>query len=1058
MVNNNEEEEITAISAGVIPPTGDMAGEIPPPGDSAIVSPQKQKAVVKDKEEEQVEPEKEKTLPEAAAVEKNSNVAPLSMSDAIKAGVGMKAAAAAAAAALTSLSDSEAAAAAAAKAIVVAAAAEPESSSDRLRRFNEKQEEEAKEYVKLKQAALAEFQRKEALEAEKLALAQQVVQAQTDPSQPADEIEELKLSDAERALLNFNGDVTPHLASPVPESVEGIPPTQLQGWLATASQKYCIALYLNENIHLLHSAFMIGEEVYACTSKGGINGEQYVKFHYSEFCNPMKGLFDPAVFAGQADLVNKIPTTVDLLTATDPDSFLKGLPSLEEVHLSVASLTARPSSMILLSGELYFSLVTSFCIPAEEYGFRCGAVDAVHHIRNVAIAEDRPERYDPFLYFLVATTQGFNPSKSELVEVPTEVITEEMRQQLIIRQRSFLKFQLATMVEEEEVASPSTVSGATTTPAVTFPSGIPEMTTPSAGGSPPVSTGVATFNTGVATSSVSQLTSVSFDPSTKGGSTRRGRNFPTRIQRRALQYTSRSLRQLPPRVPSSLRTTQTRGRSPYAQSRIRLPSLPPPPPSPAASLQPVVPPTTGLMSALQSQQFQTNVLMSLAQAQAEHVRRVDDHNEQSLNRLLRLDERKTSRESQLAGQTLEQRYLLQAALTPDDVYEETPVFEFKYLVFSETMKTLVEAKNPNHVLNQIRQITRHFHCAPNKSLFFQFLRTQGCLPAGGIPIGGMTVFLMVPGFTIQTAKEFYLQHDINMREGEESSYEEFRSLLGKANVVPPQNESEGLHMLEAMVDFMEKMAGGPCMASTGYELAAELYEQYAEQIYQLCRSPTESNFLLRLLSAIDQEVHIMFRSLFRDIEQVGTGQYKFRKDLTVTRDKKITEIFADLERGRTYNLRLPDQFLTMLESNQSKRGRGGGGGGGGGDGGGGGGGDPYPPRKKPKGKRTDQSRPSRDFWSGPETDEDPVATYFSVGKGKDCRDRWMKIKFKHHCKQQGKDQFGQSPLCLQFHVNGFCEKGFQCEFNHRRRAKLLLEEKSKKKVMEIDEIVKSTSL
>ena len=47
---------------------------------------------------------------------------------------------------------------------------------------------------------------------------------------------------------------------------------------------------------------MIGTEVYACTSKGGINGENYVKFQQSEFMAPMVGLWDPAYFFGNADL------------------------------------------------------------------------------------------------------------------------------------------------------------------------------------------------------------------------------------------------------------------------------------------------------------------------------------------------------------------------------------------------------------------------------------------------------------------------------------------------------------------------------------------------------------------------------------------------------------------------------------------------------------------------------------------------------------------------------------------------------------------------------------
>ena len=278
---------------------------------------------------------------------------------------------------------------------------------------------------------------------------------------------------------------------------------------------------------------------------------------------------------------------------------------------------------------------------------------------------------------------------------------------------------------------------------------------------------------------------------------------------------------------------------------------------------------------MQSQQVVTSALLSLAQQQQEHQRRQDDHNDQTRLRLEQLDMRKVSKESQLAGQTLEQRHMLHAALTPDDAFEETPVFQFENLVFSDTMKALVESKNPNNVLTQIRQITQNFKCSPNKALFFQFLRTQGCLPSAGMPIGGLTVFQMIPGFTSETAKEFNLQHDINMREGEEGAYEAFRSLLGKANIVPPANESEGLYMLQAMADFLVKMADGSFMASSGYALAADLWDDYSQEIYQLTRSPNEPHFLLRLLTAIDMENHILFKALF----------------VTFTRSEKLHTIF-----------------------------------------------------------------------------------------------------------------------------------------------------------------------
>ena len=104
----------------------------------------------------------------------------------------------------------------------------------------------------------------------------------------------------------------------------------------------------------------------------------------------------------------------------------------------------------------------------------------------------------------------------------------------------------------------------------------------------------------------------------------------------------------------------------------------------------------------------TQALLNIAQQQQEHQRWSDDYNDKTLLRLEQNDLKKMSRESQLAGQILEQRHLMHAVLTPNDAYVETPLFEFANLVFADPMKALVECKNPNNVLNQIRQITQDF--------------------------------------------------------------------------------------------------------------------------------------------------------------------------------------------------------------------------------------------------------------------------------------------------------------------------------------------------------------
>ena len=149
------------------------------------------------------------------------------------------------------------------------------------------------------------------------------------------------------------------------------------------------------------------------------------------------------------------------------------------------------------------------------------------------------------------------------------------------------------------------------------------------------------------------------------------------------------------------------------------------------------------------------------------------------------------------------------------------------------MKSLVEVRNPNNVLNQLRQITQEENCTPNKALFFQFLCTQGCLPSRGMAVGGLTVWMMIPGYSYESAKDFSLLHNINMRSSEEGSDADFRSLLGKVNIVPPANKHEALLMLRGMKAFLVKMADGPCIASSGYELAADLWDEHSREIHRL---------------------------------------------------------------------------------------------------------------------------------------------------------------------------------------------------------------------------------
>ena len=92
------------------------------------------------------------------------------------------------------------------------------------------------------------------------------------------------------------------------------------------------------------------------------------------------------------------------------------LSALAEVTSQVASQTAIPPTIILLSGKVYHGLVTLVCVSGPKYGYCCSVFEVLKHIKSVAKEGDRPERYDPLVYFLVATAQGLSPTLSDLGE------------------------------------------------------------------------------------------------------------------------------------------------------------------------------------------------------------------------------------------------------------------------------------------------------------------------------------------------------------------------------------------------------------------------------------------------------------------------------------------------------------------------------------------------------------------------------------------------------------------------------------------------------------------
>ena len=182
-------------------------------------------------------------------------------------------------------------------------------------------------------------------------------------------------------------------------------------------------------------------------------------------------------------------------------------------------------------------------------------------------------------------------------------------------------------------------------------------------------------------------------------------------------------------------------------------------------------------------------------------------------------------------------------------------------------------------------------------------------------VGGLSCFLMIPGYSHETAKEVYLQHQISMNTGGDSD-DDFRRLLGEGHIVGPKNEAEGLVMLKGISDILVRLADGSCIASSGYALAAELWAENERHIFKLARHSQEPYFLLRLLCRIDMENRILLEDLFDDILATGPGVYKLFMRGMNRRDEKIHQVFEGFRRGITTGMDLPQNFLSLMGPQQ----------------------------------------------------------------------------------------------------------------------------------------------
>ena len=166
----------------------------------------------------------------------------------------------------------------------------------------------------------------------------------------------------------------------------------------------------------------------------------------------MQGMEDDEFFSSKEVNGRKLPTTNDLIAAEDVDSFADL--SLSEVCGQEGIKSARPPSILLLSGDVYHGLVSSVCGPHPTYGFSCSIPEMLTYVKSAAQEEGRPEQYDPLVYFLVATHQGLNSTISWLGEASASA-SNLISKKFAVHKKAFLRYQMEELPTDKEVTPPS---------------------------------------------------------------------------------------------------------------------------------------------------------------------------------------------------------------------------------------------------------------------------------------------------------------------------------------------------------------------------------------------------------------------------------------------------------------------------------------------------------------------------------------------------------------------------------------------------------------------------
>lgn len=129
----------------------------------------------------------------------------------------------------------------------------------------------------------------------------------------------------------------------------------------------------------------------------------------------------------------------------------------------------------------------------------------------------------------------------------------------------------------------------------------------------------------------------------------------------------------------------------------------------------------------------------------------------------------------------------------------------------------------------------------------------------------------------------------------------------------PATAHDAYIMFQGVGDFLETLANGACIASTGNTLAAILILKHGPKINRLMKDQGKPYFLIKLLHQVDRECHFLFKEFYNDIKLTGPNLYQVYSSKIATRNMEITRILDGLKRNDISRHKLPSGLLALLQ-------------------------------------------------------------------------------------------------------------------------------------------------